>query len=105
MCVLLDILFLSLCIQCSPFANREKKATNIKKIAFYFMATFFTFIFILCVLCEWSACMHIYAPHACSTRGGQKRASEAPEPELQMVMNHQVCLELNLGSLQEQQVL
>lgn len=49
--------------------------------------------------------MHIYAPHACSTRGGQKRASEAPEPELQMVMNHQVCLELNLGSLQEQQVL
>lgn len=65
----------------------------------------FLHLFLFCVYYEWSACMHIYAPHACSTLGGQKRESEALELELLMVVNRQVCLQQNLGPLQEHRVL
>lgn len=45
----------------------------------------FTFIFYVCF-----PCLYACAPHACNASTGQKRASDLPELELQVVMSCQV---------------
>ena len=43
------------------------------------------------ILCVWVfACMIAFAPHACSARGGQKRASDSPALKSQVVVKCQM---------------